>query len=205
MINMPLSPSTRKITTEWDKKKTQTVTTPKTFKKPETPHAPKKRPREELEQEIQLLREKLQQKKTKRSKRSEPMQRLNDFICNNYKQELQQWEQNKNPNKKNARPAGIRIRAFLKRTLVTKQRFNEFKAFGTILNGASNQRSMSAICEETCMPPNVIHFLQRMINEHKQICQLREQLEDAADNFHTSYDEFSEAVKQAQQDAAECQ
>ena len=157
---------------------------------PQTPS--KNRPREALEHEIELLRAKLSKKKTKRSP---PLARLKDFACHDYDAELEHWKQNKTENKKAVRPAGIRIKAFLKRSFVTNARINEFKAFGTILNGASNQRSMTTICEELNMTPNVMHFLERLKHEHAQACALREQLEDAAINFETAYDEFCHAVK----------
>ena len=202
IINMPLSPSSHKITTNFHNKQESVE-----FKTPEpkpavTPDAPKKRPREELEQEIQLLRQQLNRKKTKRSP---PLERLYDFVCNDYEQELQQWQLKKQdkPNKKAVRPNGIRIKAFLKKPFVTKQRINEFKAFGTILNGASNQRSMSTICEETNMPINVLAFLEQMKQHHQQACQLREQLEQARKDFETAYDNFSHAVQQIRNDNQE--
>ena len=199
IINMPLS-STHKITTNFHNEQESVE-----FKTPEpkvTPDAPKKRPREELEQEIQLLRQQLNKKK---KKRSPPLERLYDFVCNDYEQELKQWQLKKQdkPNKKAVRPNGIRIRAFLKRSFVTKQRINEFKAFGTILNGASNQRSMSTICEETNMPINVVAFLEQMKQHHQQACQLRQQLEQARKDFETAYDNFSHAVQEIRNDNQE--
>lgn len=165
------------------------------------PTSPKKRSREDLEREIQELRMQLQPKKKQR--RLPPMPVLKDFIADtqNFKQQLDEWNQKKQIAKNNKtqgqkadktiRSAALRIQTFFQRTIVTKQRFRAFEAFGTLINGAKNQRAIKDVIQELNLPEDVQLKLRNMQQAHANVCRLRAQMEHEANQFYQHYVDFS--------------
>ena len=165
---------------------------------------PKKRSREELEREIQLLKQQLHPKK--KSRRLPPMPILKDFIADtqNFKQQLDDWNKKKQTaqhNKtqgqkadKTIRSAALRIQSFFQRTIATKQRFRAFEAFGTLINGAKNQRAIKDVVQELNLPEDVHIKLKRMQQTHADVCRLRAQMEQQAAQFYQNYLDFSKTA-----------
>lgn len=168
------------------------------------PPAPKKRSREDLEREILELKQQLQPKKKQR--RLPPMPILKDFIADtqNFQAQIQEWNHKKqiaqhNKTKgqkadKTIRSAALRIQSFFQRTIVTKQRFKAFEAFGTLINGAKNQRAIKDVVQELNLPQDVQHNMTLMQQTHANVCSLRAQMEQQAALFYKQYIQFSNAA-----------
>lgn len=167
---------------------------------------PKKRSREELEREIQLLKQQLQPKKKKKKNRLPPMPILKDFIADtqNFKQQLEDWNKQKQAAKHNksqgqkadktTRSAALRIQSFFQRTIATKQRFTAFEAFGKLINGGNHQRCIKDVIQELNLPEDVHIKLKRMQQTHANACRLRAQMEQQAAQFYQNYLDFSQTA-----------